>query len=155
MPDRVIVTESDRNMLERWLGGMGLPFTVSVTSGKRRSVGQNRLQRLWCNEIAEQRGDMTHEEVRAEIKLHHGVPILRAENEAFCEAYDKAVKPQSVEIKLMYMSEPLDFPVTRLMTVKQKSAYLDAVYRYYTAQGFRLTAPDEQGMASTNSGAGP
>ena len=68
------------------------PFTVSIAKGRKRSTEQNRLQRLWMNEIAEQLGDQTPEEVRGYCKLTIGVPILRAENEAFCASYDEHVR---------------------------------------------------------------
>lgn len=118
-----------------------LPFTCTVTRGKKRSVEQNKLQRLLLNEIAEQLGDRTAEEVRAECKLTIGVPILRAENDDFCEKYDRIIRPLPYETKLELMAEPLDFPVTRLMTMDQKSRYLDAIYRTYSARGIELTEP--------------
>ena len=40
------------------------------------------------------------------------------------------------------MAEPFDFPVTRLMTVKQHKRYLDAIYVHYTGLGFGLTDPE-------------
>jgi hypothetical protein len=105
-------------------------------------VEQNRLQRLWINEIAEQLNDRTAEEIRAECKLTLGVPILRAENEAFCEAYDRHIRPLPYEQKLALMAEPFDFAVTRLMTTEQKTRYLDAMHRHYSAQGVILTDPE-------------
>jgi len=43
------------------------------------------------------------------------------------------------------MKEPLDFPVTRLMTTKQKAHYLDALYQHWSEQGIILTDPNSQG----------
>lgn len=94
-------------------------------------------------EIAEQKGDVTPEEVRGYCKLTMGVPILRNENEEFCEKYDRVVKPLPYEVKLALMQEPLDFPVTRLMSVKQQTAYLDAVHRHFSEQGVILTDPGD------------
>ena len=142
MTTRAIETERDRELFRRLVAGQKLPFVAQITAGRKRSLAQNRLGRQWCNEIAEQLGDRTAEEVRAECKLTHGVPILRAENDHFCEKYDKTVKPLPYETKLAIMAEPLDMPVTRLMTTKQKTAYLDAIHRHYTEQGCKLTSPD-------------
>ncbi len=142
MTTRIIETEGQIPSLVRFIGGMKPPFTVTVVKGKHRTNEQNRLQRLWCNEVAEQLGDQTPEEIRGYCKLTIGVPILRAENEAFCVAYDRLIKPLPHEIKMAYMMEPLDFPVTRIMTTKQKHKYLDEMLRRWSEQGLILTIPD-------------
>lgn len=144
--DYIVASQYDADLLAKRLAAMNRPYSVSITQGKKRSIAQNKLQRLLCNEISEQLGDTTPEEVRALCKLQHGVPIMRHENEKFCQAYDKHVKPLPMETKLACMAEPLDFPVTRLMTTKQKTQYLDAIYRHYSAQGLRLTSPEDQGL---------
>lgn len=145
MTSRIIETRSDLIGLERLLQTREMPFTVSIAKGKKRSNRQNRTQRLWMNEAAEQLGDRTPEEVRGICKLTIGVPILRAENEAFREKYDAVVRPLPYEQKLALMMEPFDFPVTRLMSTKQKTAYLDEVNMKLAAQGVVLTMPEERG----------
>lgn len=147
MSSRVINNEEDRQLLLRWLAGHALPMTVDVTKGRRRSVEQNKLQRLWLNEIAEQLGDQTPEEVRGYCKLRFGVPILRAESELFCEKYDRLIKPMAYETKIEMMMEPLDFPVTRLMRTSQKTRYLDAIWKHFTEMGLVLTVPPEKQAA--------
>lgn len=144
MVTRTLATEQDRMMLIRLIEGVQLPSTVEITKGKRRSVEQNRLQRKWMIEIAEQLGEDA-EHWRAYCKLHFGVRIMRSESEAFCVAYDAHVRGLSYETKLAYMATPLDMPVTRMMTTRQKTAYLDAIYRYFTEKGVVLTAPDLRG----------
>ena len=42
------------------------------------------------------------------------------------------------------MMEPLDLPVTRIMTTNQKTRYLDAIYRHFVEQGMQLTIPPEK-----------
>jgi hypothetical protein len=142
MVTRAIRSPFDIAALAKLLGARKLPCTVSIADGLPRSVDQNRLQRKWCSEIAEQLGDRTAEEIRGDGKLRFGVPILRAENPAFAEKYDRLIKPRPYAEKLELMMEPLDFPVTRLMTTKQKTAYLDAFAAFYAAQGVRLTIPE-------------
>ena len=122
-----------------------LPCTLTITKGAPRSLAQNKLQRMWMLEL-EQQGDMTAEEYRAYCKAYFGVRILRAENEAFRQQYDSIVRPLEYEQKLEIMKEPIDLPVTRLMTVSQKKRYLDDIYTYWTGRGFRLTDPDLKGM---------
>lgn len=142
MTTRSVRTEDQRALLLRYIAGLKLPFTADVATGKRRTVEQNKLQRLLVNQIAEQLGDRTAEEVRGECKLELGVPILRAENESFRERYDAVVRPLPYEQKLAIMMEPLDLPVTRLMTTAQKTQYIDAIYRKYSELGCDLTVPE-------------
>ena len=155
MTSRVVSTEAEREALVHLIQMRPLPFTVDITKGKRRTVAQNRTQRLWLNEIAEQLGDRTAEEVRGYCKLTIGVPILRAENERFREAYDRHIKGRSYEDKLAIMMEPLDLPVTRLMTTSQKARYLNGIVRHFAEQGILLTVPrnnDEPAESINRSG---
>lgn len=144
---RAVHNEHERRLLLKFLQGRKLPFTVELADGRKRSTEQNRLQRLWLNEIAEQAGDRTAEEVRGEAKLRFGVPILRSEDEVFREKYDRLIRPLPYVAKLELMMEPIDFPVTRLMTSDQTTRYLDAIYRHYTEHGFALTQPDSRSAA--------
>jgi len=150
MTTRVLLNASDRATFVKLLESYKFPCTVNVVKGKDRTIEQNRLQRLWHNEAAEQLGDETAEQKRAYCKLHFGVPILRAESEEFCAAYDKHIRPLSYEAKLAFMSVPLDFPVTRLMRTKQKHDFLEQMRTHYEALGVRLTIPqsDEQEQAA-------
>ena len=111
---------------------------------KRRTIDQNKLQRKWCKEASEQ-GDMTADEYRGQMKLHHGVPILRRDSAEFREKYDRLIRPRDYAEKLELMQEPFDFPVTRLMNTKQKGEYLDAVFVDLTGRGVRLTDPGLKG----------
>lgn len=145
MGSSAIRTEQDRKMAIKRLEGADLPCTITITKGAPRSLDQNRLQHMWMLEL-EMQGDMTASEYRAYCKLHFGVPLLRQENEAFKVQYDAVVKPLSYDQKIEIMKEPIDFPTTRLMTMKQKKRYLDMVYEFWSGKGFRLTDPDWQGM---------
>ena len=142
MVARVITSAAERDNLVALLAKKKPPFSVSIRNGKNRSIEQNRLQRLWLNEAAEQLGEDTAEGYRAYCKLHFGVPILRNENDEFRAAYDKHVRPHSYEDKLAMMAIPLDFPVTRLMKMGQKKRYLDDVYQHFFGLGVLLTEPE-------------
>jgi len=141
MTTRVVTSEYERAMAGKWVSCLKPPFTMSVTMGKHRTADQNRLAFAWYKEAAEQLGDRTPNEVRAECKLTIGVPIRR-EDDAFREAYDKLVKPLSYEEKLALMVEPFDLAVTRHMTTKELTRYLDTMQRYYAEQGVILTTPE-------------
>jgi hypothetical protein len=143
MAERFIENDGDRKMLIRFIEAQKLPMTVNIEIGRQRSKAQNRLQRKWMKEIADQLGDQTPEEVRGFCKLTIGVPILRMENEKFREAYDRRVRPMPYEQKMAFMMEPFDLAVTRIMTTKQKTAYLDGVHRYFSERGIVLTNPGD------------
>ncbi|WP_282027098.1 hypothetical protein [Limimaricola cinnabarinus] len=142
MATRVIRSPEDIDKLAHFIAARTkFPMTVTITQGANRGAQQNRLAQRWFTDIARQLGDQTHEDVRAECKLQFGVPILRAENEAFRQRYDAILKPLPYEEKLDAMKQ-FDLPVTRLMTVKQMTAFMDEVSRVWTGRGFRLTDPE-------------
>lgn len=141
MPTKVLREPHHADALANLLRGRKLPITVTWAQGASRSSAQNRLAQRWHTDAAQQLGDQTHEDVRAECKLMFGVPILRAENEAFRVSYDKALKGLPYEDKLAAI-RAFDLPVTRLMTVKQMTQYMDDVHRHFASQGVRLTDPD-------------
>jgi hypothetical protein len=141
MPTKIIREPQHVDALANMLRGRKLPITVTWTAGAPRSTAQNRLAQRWFTDIATQLGDQTHEDVRAECKLRFGVPILRAENEAFRLSYDRVLIKLTHEQKLDAI-KAFDLPVTRLMTVKQMTAFMDEMQRYWTAQGVRLTDPE-------------
>lgn len=142
MTTRVLETEQDRTMLLRFIEQQALPLTVELTKGKHRTTEQNRLQRQWMNDLAEQKPEQTAEEWRGYCKLHFGVPILRAESEGFAAVYDEVIRPLPYEAKLKTMMVPIDLPVTSKMTTKQKTAYLDAIQKHFSEQGVVLTDPE-------------
>ena len=141
MPTKIIREPIHVEALANMLRGRKLPITVTWTQGAPRSTAQNRLAQRWFTDIATQLGDQTHEDVRAECKLHFGVPILRAENEAFRLSYDRVIKALPYEEKLAAI-KAFDLPVTRLMNVKQMTAFMDEMQRHWSGQGVRLTDPE-------------
>jgi len=142
MPTRILETDADRKLLLKYLEHQKLPLTIEITAGKHRTNNQNRLQRQWMLDIAAQLPDLTAEEWRGYCKLHFGVPILRAENEAFAKVYDEYLRPLPYETKLATMRVPIDLPVTSKMTTKQKTAYLDQIQRFFSERGVVLTDPE-------------
>lgn len=142
MTTRIIRNASDVEALARFLHTRKLPLTVTIIAGAKRSDAQNRLIQRWNGEIAEQRGDMSFEEVRAENKLRFGVPILRRDDPAFMATYDATFRPLPYEAK-MKLFVALDPAITRNMTTKQLSEYCDTLQRHYLGMGFRLTDPED------------
>lgn len=115
-------------------------YVRMVLKAKRRSLDQNALAAVWYEQMArEDRQDdsLGH---KAYCKLHHGVPILRAEDEEFRQFYDGALKGLTYEQK----REAMKFvPVTSIMSVEQLSKYLDAVHDDYTRRGVGLEFPPD------------
>lgn len=141
MPTKVLRQPEHVAALAAILGGRKMPLTVTWAQGTLRSSAANRLAQRWFTDVSLQLGDQSHEDVRAMCKLHFGVPILRAENEAFCASYDRTMKHLPYEDKLAAI-KAFDLPVTRLMTVKQMTAFMDAMQQHWSGQGVRLTDPE-------------
>jgi len=137
-----ITTDAGWNTFAAWR-------SKAVLSGKRvivqpvsekRSLDQNALSFEIYKDIAGQVGDQTPDEVRRECKLRYGIPILRTD-EGFRNLYDKSIKSTlNYEEKLEAMAW---FPVTRLMSKKQFTEYLDTVIREYAKQGIYVTMPGD------------
>ena len=107
---------------------------------EKRSQDQNSLSHALYTQVAAQLDDQSVADVRAQCKLEHGVPILRAGDDKFRESYDKIVRPHDYETKLEFMAW---FPVTSLMGKKQFTEYLDTVIRHYSQQGVSILMPGE------------
>lgn len=146
MATRSIETEQDRAMLVRYLVAHPLPFTVQIEAGASRSSKQNRLNRQWMLDIAAQRSDYDAEGWRAYCKLHFGVGIRKASDEAFAEMYDRVIRPLPYEAKIALMRVPIDLPVTRDMNTKQMTQYLDQVQQHFASEGVVLTDPELLGL---------
>lgn len=143
MTTRIIETEYERRQFIRFVEGHKLPMTAKVDAVGKRSARQNRLNRQWMLDIARDLDGWEPEYARGYCKLHFGIPILRAEDEAFGLEYDAVIRPLPYELKIKLMMVPFDFGVTRLMGTKQQTAYLDAVHRHFSEQGVALTDPGD------------
>lgn len=142
MPSRIIRTPDDLAELFKFIGGLKLPITVSWVAGADRSDEQNRTMWMWANEVAGQLQDREAADVQAEWKLELGIPILRGDD-AFREAYDKTVKGLTYEDKIKIMRD-LDFPVTRLMKVRQMCRFMNAIHHRCIEMGLQLTEPPHE-----------
>ena len=112
------------------------PYTVTVSEGEEpRRARQNRFAFEVYKQVAKLKGDLTPSEARAISKLHVGIPLLREESETFREKYDRIVRQNDYETKLELMVEPIELPVTSLMTVKQMSEYITRLLAYWDPNG--------------------
>lgn len=126
------------------IGNMPHPFIATIKAGEEsRRDAQNRLSHRWYADVARQLDGWTVDEARAYSKLRFGVAMLRREEEAFREQWDRLIRDRfTVQEKLDLMLPPTDYPVTRLMTVRQMNAYMDAIHRHWSEHGVRLTDPE-------------
>lgn len=141
MPTKIIRDPSHIPAIASIFEGLKLPITVSWRQGASRREAQNRLAQRWFTDISRQRGDMTHEDVRADCKVSFGVPIMREENDAFRAGWDETFGALGYEAQRKAVAA-LDVPVTRLMTVKQMTRFMDAVSVFWRTRGVYLTDPE-------------
>lgn len=113
---------------------------VSAKTGKARSLDQNAISHAWYEQLARELREDDSLGWKCYCKLHHGVPILRAEDDEFREAYDSVIKGLTYEQKLIAMRV---WPVTSIMNKEQLSKYLEAMQADFLARGVRLEFPDE------------
>lgn len=112
---------------------------VSMKAGTARSLDQNAISHAWYGQMARELREDDEAGWKAYCKLHHGVPILRTEDEDFRDFYDAAVLGLTYERK----REAMKFvPVTSLMTKPQLSKYLEAVQADFQGRGVWLQFPE-------------
>ncbi len=131
---------------KQWVDGLK-DFSVVVLNHKdpKRTLDQNSMIHAMYNQLARAM-EQTNMEITAYCKLHHGVPILRRDDEEFREMYDRVFKGNiTYEEKLSAMRW---LPVTRVMTKKQLSEYTDEIIADFTSQGVPIVLPgDHHGFA--------
>lgn len=130
---RIIRTLGQAEALQAYISKR-LPVTVTVADGTKRTGRQNDGSHAWYAVIAAQLGDRTAQDVRAESKLHIGVPIRREDPE-FDAYYVAVVKPLPYEVKLALMIEPFELPITSKMNKDQMTRYLERFFEHWAKQG--------------------
>jgi len=144
-------TETDRANILHLISNVNLdkPKIVEIKDHEeKRSLDQNAIGHVWYNQISKELKEQTPLEVKCECKLTIGVPILRAENEDFRKMYDAAIRGNlTYEEKLEVMKY---LPVTSLMSVKQKSRYLEHVQQTYARRGVILEFPEDEAYRPEN-----
>lgn len=118
---------------------------LDVKAGKARSIPQNSITHAWYGQIARELREDNELGWKCYCKLHHGVPILRAEDAEFRETYDGAIKGLSYEQKLAVMKI---LPVTSLMTKAQLSQYAEEVRKDFDRRGVKLEFPQDARQAA-------
>ncbi len=143
MAHRILNTPGDVADFSRFLGRLKLPLTVEWVPGRDRTREQNALQWLWATEVAHQLGDRSAEDVQAEWRLKHGVPILREDSPGFRDLYDRCLKALPHDMKKAALRY-LGIPITSAMKVAQMVRYMDMVQHECLEFGFQITEPDPE-----------
>lgn len=139
------IINSDES-LQRFIGDIREQYQshrylrASVKTGKARSLPQNNITHAWYEQIARELREDDALGWKSYCKLHHGVPLLRAEDGEYREIYDDAIKGLGYEQKLRVMRY---FPVTSLMNKEQLSKYAEAVREDFYKRGVLLEFPTE------------
>lgn len=139
------VINSDES-LQRFIGAIREQYQshrylrASVKTGKARSLPQNNITHAWYEQIARELREDDALGWKSYCKLHHGVPLLRAEDGEYRDIYDDAIKGLGYEQKLKVMRY---FPVTSLMNKEQLSKYAEAVRDDFYKRGVLLEFPTE------------
>ena len=140
-------TVNSESALQAFIGDMRDLFKqhkfvkVSAKIGKARSLDQNAISHCWYEQLARELKEDDALGWKSYCKLHHGVPILRAEDEQFRDFYDRTIRVTlSYEQKLDAMKF---LPVTSLMTKPQLSKYLEAVRDDFMKRGVMLEFPED------------
>ena len=124
------------------LGDMPHPFNVLVKHGvgDKRSLSQNGLFHAWMGQIAK----ATHDDpasVKAECHIRWGIPLFRAEDEAYSDFIQAALGGRN-RGAVKVMIEAGYIPCTSIMSKPLLSRYMDHVWQEY-APHVRLMDPQE------------
>lgn len=144
------ITINSDNSLQDALGAMRELYAqhrylkLSIKTGKARSLDQNAISHAWYEQLARELREDDTLGWKCFCKLTIGVPIMRAEDEEFREAYDAVIKPLSYEKKLEAMKF---WPVTSIMTKPQLSQYLVDMQGEFAKRGVRLDFPEDERAA--------
>lgn len=116
-------------------------FTIRVEPDKRSLAQNDKIYALY-GEINALVDDHSLIEIRRICKLCCGVPILRANDPAFRQLYDGAIRHNlEFELKLIAMDI---LPVTSRMNKAQGSEYISSVIRYWQERGVYIQHPEDE-----------
>ena len=139
MASNEFIFTGDTVAFNRWaLGNIQPGQTYRFTKEKnkrKRTLDQNSQLRVWYEQIARENPEDNLQGWERYCKLHHGIPILRADDMNFRRFYDLALKNLSYENKLMAMDYT---PVTRWMKTDQFNRYFEALQNDFLKHGINL-----------------
>jgi hypothetical protein len=142
MTTRSVTAASDLERLIALLKSRAQPFTVSIADGASRSLNQNALLHKWYGEVAQQLGDVSAMAVKGRCHVAYGVPIRRRDP-VWSRIWESLFAKLTYE-QQCFLFERGVLAMTREMTVKELTEYMDAMSVDYRAQGVVLTEPTDE-----------
>ena len=140
MNTRRVMTEQGARTLVEFLTDLPLPYTVTIGDGAKRTIQQNALLHQWYGQIAKHLGDRTAMQIKGECHVAYGVPI-RLRCPVFCRVWERMFFGLSHE-QQCFLFERGILAMTREMTTKELTEYMDAMSLHYRSQGVVLTDPE-------------
>jgi len=106
-------------------------FTVTINTGKKRTLSQNSILHAWFLQVSREEGEYTPEDVKNLCKFHRGLPILRGDDEDFNNLCERIIDPLPYEDRVLAMTY---LPVTSIMTTNQLNEFLEAIQKNYAGR---------------------
>jgi hypothetical protein len=106
-------------------------FTVTINTGKKRTLSQNAIVHAWFLQISRETGEYTPEDVKNLCKYHFGLPILRGEDEEYSAHCEAVIDPLSYENRIKAMTY---YPCTSFMTTKQLNEFMEAIQNNFAGR---------------------
>jgi hypothetical protein len=135
-----VLSEQEAQRVASMITGLPLPFTITIGDGDKRSLSQNALIHKWFGQIAAHYGDMTAMQVKGECHVAYGVPIRRRDP-VWSRVWERMFDGLTYE-QQCFLFERGILAMTREMTVKQLTEYMDAMQAHYRAEGVALMDPE-------------
>ena len=140
MQSRHAITREEAERLAKWVEGLNIPFTLSVTPGGKRSLNANALFHRWMSEIAHWYGDRTASDVKGQTHMHWAVGI-RCRDPQFEWLWERATRELTYEQKCKVCESGI-FAISSGMTTPEMREYMDEIKKHYTSAGVTLTEPE-------------
>lgn len=135
-----VLSELEAQRVASMITGLPLPFTITIGDGDKRTLSQNALLWRWYGQIATHLGDITAMQVKGQCHVAYGVPIRRRDP-IWSRVWERMFDGLTYE-QQCFLFERGILAMTREMSVKELTEYMDAVQAHYRAQGVPLTDPD-------------
>lgn len=136
------ITPEEANRIAQWVEGLSLPFTLTVTEGKLRTLSQNALVHVWFDVVSKHKGDVTLKTVKGQCNHKYGLPV-RLQDPQFEWVWVRSGGLLTYEQQCSFLSSET-IAVTSAMTAPQLRGYLDEMQRDYAAEGITLTTPEDR-----------
>lgn len=106
-------------------------FTITIKTGKKRSINQNFVMHGWFSQVSDELQEYTAGEIKCQCKYYIGLPILRGADEEFNRKCQLIIDPLPLEVRIEAMEL---IPVTSIMSTGQLQKLMEAMQRNYAGR---------------------